>query len=81
MGKRNSNNRGRGGGDERGMIPAPLPSPGPTRSSAPPDLRIPREGAGQVDPAKGERSSSTIREVPAAPSLSWVGKGEEIWGG
>lgn len=47
----------------------------PPRSSAPPDLQIPREGPVQVDPCEGGRSSSVSREVPAAPSLPWVGRG------
>lgn len=67
--------RGHGGGDERGMISAPLPSPGPPRSFAPPDLQIPGKDLSRWIPAKGGRSSSTIREVPAAPSLPRAGKG------
>lgn len=39
--------RGHGGGDERGMISAPLPSPGPPRPANP------WEGHVQVDPCKG----------------------------
>lgn len=35
------------------MISGPLPSPGPTRTFAPPDLQIPQEGPPQVDPCKG----------------------------
>lgn len=60
----------------RGMISAPLPSPGTPRSSAhPKTCKFPGKDPSRWIPAKGGRSSSTIQEVPAAPSLPWVGKG------
>lgn len=59
-----------------GMISAPLPSPGPKRSFAPPKTcHFPGKDPSRWIPAKGGRSSSTIQEVPAAPSLPWVRKG------
>lgn len=60
----------------RGMISAPLPSPGAPRSSAhPKTCKFTGKDPSRWIPAKGGRSSSTIQEVPAAPSLPWVGKG------
>lgn len=63
------------------MISAPLPSLGLPRSFALPDLQIPGKDLSRWIPAKWGRSSSTIREVPAAPSLPWVRKGTGDLGG
>lgn len=63
------------------MISAPLPSLGLPRSFALPDLQIPGKDLSRWIPAKGGRSSSTIQEVPAAPSLPWVRKGTGDLGG